>query len=143
MADSIPRSNPPVESQSREVTILLVEDHEIVRKGLHGLIDGHSGWKVCGEAVSGNEAIEKTLALDPDVVAIDISMPGMDGIEATKRIRRLCPRTKVVIVSMYDSQQRLAEKAGADAYVAKSRTWQDLCNAISEVLQNRSGSSER
>jgi DNA-binding NarL/FixJ family response regulator len=131
------------ESQSREVTILLVEDHEIVRKGLHDLMEGYSGWRVCGEAASGKEAIEKTLLLNPDLVAIDISLPGMDGIEATKQIRRLCPKTKVVMVSMYDSQQRLAAKAGADAFVSKSRTWEDLRKTIAAVLLNRYSSCER
>ena len=102
--------------------ILLVEDHEIVRRGLYDLIDGHSGWKVCGEAGNGKEAIEKVLALNPDLVLIDLSMPIMSGIEATKQIRRLCPSVKIVIVSMYDSQRIMAAEAGANAYVTKCRT---------------------
>jgi DNA-binding NarL/FixJ family response regulator len=126
------------ESQ-RDVKILLVEDHEIVRKGFCELIDGHSGWKVCGEAGNGKEAIEKTLSLNPDVVVIDLLMPIMNGIEATNQIRRLCPATKIVMVSMYDSQQAVAEKAGADAYVGKSRTWSDLRDAIAAVLKDKSG----
>ena len=126
-----------LESQ-RGVKILLVEDHEIVRKGLYELIDGHSGWKVCGEAGNGKEAIEKSLSLNPDVVVIDLLMPVMNGIEATKQIRQLCPATKIVMVSMYDSQQAVAEKAGANAYVGKSRTWYDLRDAIATVLEDRS-----
>jgi len=131
----MPSGTSHVKSQGREVRILLVEDHEVVRKGLRDLIEGHSGWRVCGEAASGNEGIEKAGVLNPDVVAIDISMPGLDGIEATKRIRCLCPKAKLVVVSMYDSQKGLAAKAGADAYVGKSRTWGDLCKTIAEVLE--------
>jgi two-component system, NarL family, response regulator LiaR len=115
----------------RDVKILLVDDHEIIRKGLHELIDGHFGWKVCGEAGNGKEAVEKALALNPDIVVIDLLMPVMDGIEATKQIRQLCPATKIVMVSMYDSQQPAAEKAGANAYVSKTLTWRDLRDAIS------------
>jgi len=116
------------------VKILVVEDHEIVRKGLCRLIGGYSGWKVCGEAANGREATEKTLALRPDVVVIDLLMPVMNGIEATEQIRRLCPATKVVMISIYDSQELEAQQAGANAYVGKSRTWEDLRCAIASVL---------
>ena len=126
----------------RDVKILLVEDHEIVRKGFCELIDGHSGWKVCGEAGNGKEAIEKTLALNPDVVVIDLLMPVMSGIEATKQIRQLCPATKIVMVSIYDSQRTVAEEAGANAYVGKNRTWPDLRDAIAGVLGDKSGTCE-
>lgn len=122
--------------------ILLVEDHEIVRKGLYDLIEGHSGWRVCGEATNGKAAIEKALALNPDLVVIDLSMPIMSGIEATKELRRLCPATKIIIVSMYDSQENAAVKAGANAYVAKSRTWLDLRKTIAAVLEEKRGSFE-
>jgi DNA-binding NarL/FixJ family response regulator len=121
----------------RDIKILLVEDHEIVRKGLYDLIVEHPGWKVCGEAGNGKEAIEKTLTLNPDLVVMDLLMPVMNGIEATKQIRKLCPTTKVVMVSMYDSQQAAAEKAGANAYVGKSRTWADLHDAIAAVLEDK------
>jgi len=126
----------------RDVKILLVEDHEIVRKGLHELIDGCSGWKVCGEARNGKEAVEKTLALNPDVVVIDLLMPVMNGIEATKRIRRLCPATKIVMISMYDSQQVVAQKAGVNAYVSKNLTWRHLREAIAGVLEDGSNASK-
>jgi DNA-binding NarL/FixJ family response regulator len=124
------------------VTILLVEDHDIVRKGFCELLDGHSGWKVCGEAGNGKEAIVKCLALHPDVVVIDLLMPVMSGLEATKQIRQLCPETKIVMVSMYDSQQSAAMKAGANAYVGKSRTWPELRDAIATVLGDRSPASQ-
>jgi DNA-binding NarL/FixJ family response regulator len=122
----------------RDIRILLVEDHEVVRKGLYGLIDGHSGWKVCGEAANGKEAIEKAIALNPDVVVIDLVMPVMNGIEATTEIHRLCPAIKIVMISMFDSQHFLAKQSGANAYVGKSRSWADLRNAIAAVLEDTS-----
>ena len=138
-----PTSQNKTRSESQKnVRILLVEDHEIVRKGLYSLIDGYAGWKVCGEAGNGKEAVEKTLALHPDVVVIDLLMPVMNGIEATKQIRRVRPATKVVMISIYDSQQTAAENAGAHAYVGKSRTWADLRDAIVAVLESGSSASK-
>jgi len=128
-------AKPDVELRTA-VKILVVEDHEVVRKGLCRLIGGYSGWKVCGEAANGREAIKKTLALHPDVVVIDLLMPVMNGIEATEQIRRLCPATKVVVISVYDSQRLAAQQAGANAYVGKSRAWEDLRDAITAVLDS-------
>jgi len=125
---------PHLQSQ-RDVKILLVEDHEIIRKGLCILISGYSGWNVCGEAGNGKEAIEKTLALRPDLVVIDVVMPVMDGIEATSQIRKVSPATKVVMISMYDSTQLEAQQAGADAYIGKSRAWAELRAAIASVVE--------
>jgi DNA-binding NarL/FixJ family response regulator len=133
MPSSVSPEGQHLESQ-KDVRILLVEDREIVRKGFCELINGHSGWKVCGEAGNSREAIEKTLALKPDLVVIDLVMPVMSGLDATKELRRLFPAMKIVIVSMYDSQQTVAQKVGADAYVSKSRTWFDLRDAIIAVL---------
>lgn len=74
-----------------------------MRSGLRRLIESQSGWEVCGEAGNGQEAIEKALALKPDLVLMDITMPVMSGIEATRQIRQLSPETKIVIVSMHDN----------------------------------------
>lgn len=117
-------------------TILIVDDHEIVRTGLCRLIEGHSTWKVCGQAGNGKEAVEKTLALKPDLVLMDISMPTMNGIEATRHIRRHSPATKIVILSLHDDKSIAAQakQAGADAYVVKSSPSEVLLETISAVL---------
>ena len=116
--------------------ILIVDDHEIVRSGLRRLVERQSGWEVCGEAVNGKEAIEKALALNPDLVLMDISMPVMSGIEATRQIRRLSPVTKIVIVSLRDDESITAEakNAGADAYVVKACASEILLRTIAAVL---------
>jgi len=115
--------------------ILIVDDHEIVRFGLRRLVELQSGWEVCGEAVNGKEAIESP-ALNPDLVLIDISMPAMGGIEATRHIRRLSPVTKIVIVSLHDDESITAEanKAGADAYVVKACSSEIFLKTIAAVL---------
>jgi two-component system, NarL family, nitrate/nitrite response regulator NarL len=117
--------------------ILIVDDHEIVRSGLRRLVERQSGWEVCGEAVNGKEAIEKALALNPDLVLMDISMPVMSGIEATRQIRELSPVTKIVIVSLHDDESIAAEakNAGADAYVVKACPSEILLKTIETVLQ--------
>jgi DNA-binding NarL/FixJ family response regulator len=118
------------------IKILVVDDHEIVRRGLCRLIEGHCGWKVCGQAGDGKEAIEKTLALKPDVVLMDISMPIMNGIEATRQIRRVSPSTKILILSLHDDRAIATEakEAGADAYVLKTSPCEALLSTIAAVL---------
>jgi DNA-binding NarL/FixJ family response regulator len=116
--------------------ILIVDDHKIVRSGLRRLVERQSGWEVCGEAVNGKEAVEKALALNPDLVLMDISMPVMSGIEATQKIRRLSPVTKIVIVSLHDDESITAEakNAGADAYAVKTCPSEILLKTIAAVL---------
>lgn len=71
--------------------VLIADDHDIVRKGLRALVEEHPEWQVCGEARSGREAVEKAIQLNPDIVVIDVSMPDLNGLEATRQIRKLCP----------------------------------------------------
>ena len=115
--------------------ILLVDDHAMVREGFKRLLDV-PGLSICGEASDGKEALEKVAALKPDLVLMDLSMPVMGGIEATREIRRLSPAVKVIIVSLHDSVHAAtqAKHAGADAYVVKSRSAAELLEAISVVL---------
>jgi DNA-binding NarL/FixJ family response regulator len=123
-----------------ETRILLVDDHEIVRKGIRELLRVRSDWNVCGEAANGKEAIEKLLSLQPDLVVMDISMPIMNGIEAAKQIRRLAPSTKIVILSMHDSPQieEQAKHAGADAFLVKSGAVESLVATINILLREKS-----
>jgi DNA-binding NarL/FixJ family response regulator len=120
--------------------ILLVDDHEMFRQGIKALLEGSLGYTVCGEASNGQEAIEKVGHLKPDLVLMDISMPVMNGIEATKEIGRLFPAAKVIILTMHDSSEvaKQAKAVGAVACIVKGRSVQDLGNAITEVLGHRS-----
>jgi DNA-binding NarL/FixJ family response regulator len=115
--------------------ILLVDDHEVVRAGMASLLK--SSWDVCGQAENGLEAVDKVLELKPDLVLLDLRMPVMGGTEAAREIRRLAPRTKIVFLSMYDSETvvKLARLAGADACLSKHCAAAELHTAIAAVLR--------
>ena len=116
--------------------ILLVDDHEPVRRGVRSLLSSHSDWLVCGEAVDGLDAIEKAKALRPNVVLMDISMPRMNGLDATQILRRDMPDSKIVIVSQNDPAMacRQATEVDAAGYVAKSSLSDDLVPTIEKVI---------
>ncbi len=102
--------------------ILVVDDSDVIRRGLELLLNSHSDWHVCGEALDGQDAVDKVQELAPDVVVLDFSMPRLNGIEAAREILRLRPQTKIVLCSMYLNTQMasLAEKAGIHATLSKS-----------------------
>lgn len=104
------------------IRVLLVDDHALFRKGLAGLLEKKEDFKVVGEAQDGAEAVEKAQQLKPDVVLMDISMPGMDGIAATQKIRRDVPSSKVVMLTILEEDKKLfdAIKAGAHGYLIKN-----------------------
>ncbi|MFZ0564276.1 MAG: response regulator [Terriglobales bacterium] len=121
--------------------ILIVDDHEIVRRGIRSLLASRPEWAICGEAGDGLEAVEKAKTLQPDVVLMDISMPRMDGLEATRVIRREQPKSKVVIISQNDPAlaRRQAREVGASGYVAKSDLSQELLPTITGLLGSGDG----
>ena len=102
--------------------ILVADDCDVVRRGIKHLLRQHAGWEVCGEAVDGQEAVEKARQLCPDLVLLDYSMPVLNGIEAARQIRQSQPNTKFVLCSMYmDSQlASLARKVGITSLLSKS-----------------------
>jgi DNA-binding NarL/FixJ family response regulator len=112
--------------------VMIVDDHKMFRDGLRGLINAEPGMEVVGEAVDGKEAIEVARKLSPDIVIMDISMPGMNGIEAMRHLIQNNPKVKVIMLSMYSSgplvQSVLA--AGASGYVMKGSDFAELAAAI-------------
>jgi DNA-binding NarL/FixJ family response regulator len=114
---------------------LVADDHEIVRQGLRALLEAQPGWQGVGEAVDGREAVDKAKRLRPDVVVLDVSMPNLNGLEATRQIRKLVPETEVVIFTMHDSEQLVREvlEAGARGYVLKSDAGLELVTAVETV----------
>jgi DNA-binding NarL/FixJ family response regulator len=114
------------------ITILIVDDCEIIRKGIRSFLDTQQDFKVTGEAATGNEAIEIVTRLIPDVVLLDMSMPDMDGIETTARIKKLSPHTQVVILTSLagDRYSFPALKAGAVAYLLKNMRMSELVEAL-------------
>lgn len=120
--------------------IVLADDHEVVRQGVRRFLETQPSLEICAEAANGQEAVEKTLSLKPDIVILDLSMPVMNGVEAARQIRQLVPSAKIIVFSMHDFAQ-LAEtvkQAGADAYVSKSSRVDKLYEAIRDVLSNGS-----
>jgi PAS domain S-box-containing protein len=115
--------------------VLVVDDHEVVRRGVRSLIQSHSKYDVCGEAVDGQDAVEKARELNPDVIVMDVSMPRLNGLEATHLIRATLPGSEVLILSQHDSPEmvRQAFKAGARGYVVKSSIARDLLAALESV----------
>src|SRR5580658_2594130 len=120
------------------LSILVVDDCEAVRHRVCALLSSHAGWFVCGEAIDGLEAVEKAKRLRPDVVLMDVSMPRMDGIEATRILRREVPESDVIIVSQNDPAltEKVAVQAGARGFIDKSNISQDLLRTIETLVNN-------
>jgi DNA-binding NarL/FixJ family response regulator len=118
--------------------ILLVDDHEIVREGIRRLLTrSRPEWEICGEATTGKQAIESVQKLKPDVVILDITMPGMSGLEAATHIRKVNPASQILIFTMHDSNRLKTEirEAGAQGYVQKSQAARDLVVAVESLLR--------
>ena len=126
-------------SSARRLSILVADDHELVRRGIRGLLRAPRGWKVVGEAASGAEAVEKARKLKPDIAIVDLSMPELDGLQATRRIRQESPATKVVVLTMHESDQmvRRVLDAGALGYVLKSDLATHLVKAVGDVSSGK------
>ena len=120
---------------TKRLRILVADDHELVRRGIRGLLSTRRGWTVVGEAMNGREAVEKANRLKPDVAILDISMPDLDGLQATRRIRDAVPTTEVVVLTMHESDQmvRRVLDAGALGYVLKSDLPTQLVKAVKDV----------
>jgi DNA-binding NarL/FixJ family response regulator len=116
------------------IRILIVDDHEIVRNGVRTLFAKNDSFEVCGEAENGMEAVHLVPLLSPDVVILDLSMPGMNGFEAAAKIRSIAPSVKIVFFSVHEIPST-AMWVGADAFVSKSSPLQDLAFSVSRVLQ--------
>ncbi len=117
--------------------VLIVDDHALLREGLRALLKTAPDIEVVGEAADGQQAIEACSRLEPDVVLMDIAMPGLGGLEATLEIRKLVPRTRVLVLSQYDDREYVARflKAGVAGYVLKQAAGSDLISAIRSVAR--------
>ncbi len=120
------------------VRILIADDHGLVRKGLRALLDSKRGWRVCAEVANGREAVEKARKLKPDVAILDIGMPGLGGVEATRQIRKLSPGTEVLILSAHGSEKLAREvlEAGARGYLLKEDANHSLFAAVDALRRH-------
>ena len=122
------------------VRVLLVDDHPVVRAGMKALLEGAGQVEVVGEAASGEEAVEKALALEPDIVIMDLAMPGLDGVRATRRITELGLGARVLVVTIHDEDEYLvpALNAGAAGFLNKAAADTDLIGAIEAIARGHS-----
>src|ERR1700757_3257587 len=116
--------------------IVIADDHEVARRGIRSLLEGHPGWEVCGEAKDGREAVELATRTKPDLVLLDIGMPNLNGLEAARQILATTPNVAILILTMHDSDNVIREvlRAGARGYLLKSDAGRDLVAAV-EALQ--------
>src|SRR5712691_2254569 len=119
--------------------ILVVDDHAVVRRGVRSLLESHEGWEVCGEATTGRDAVAQSLRLRPDVVVMDLSLPELNGLDATRQILKDSPRTEILVLTMHHSEELARDvlQAGARGYVLKSDADQSLIAAVESLRQHK------
>jgi DNA-binding NarL/FixJ family response regulator len=116
--------------------ILIADDHDVARGGIRALLENHPGWQVCGEAKDGRETVELVAQMKPDLILLDIGMPNLNGLEATRQILATAPEALILILTMHDTDQLVREvlRAGARGFLFKSDAGRDLITAV-EALQ--------
>jgi len=127
------------------VRVLLADDHDLMRRGIRGLLESESDLEVCGEAANGREALALASSLKPDVLVLDLGMPELNGLDALKQIHKEVPATEVLVFSMHDSEGLVREvfSAGARGYVLKSDAARYLVEAIRSLSQHKPFFTER
>ncbi|HEY2458743.1 MAG TPA: response regulator transcription factor [Candidatus Acidoferrum sp.] len=120
-------------------TVLIVDDNALIRSGVRRILEASSTWTVCGEAESGRGAMNLAEELKPDVIVMDMSMPGIDGLEATQSIKNRLPNAKVLLLTVHISKQlaEIAFRAGVNGYLVKAATRQELIRALDTISQGR------
>jgi DNA-binding NarL/FixJ family response regulator len=121
------------------VRILVADDHEIVREGVRALIQAHAGWTICGDAATGREAVTMATQLKPDIVIMDIGMPDLNGLEATRQIRKTLPDVEVLIFTANETEDivRQVFQAGARGYLLKTEANKHLIPAVEMLCKHR------
>ncbi len=122
---------------SNPISVIIVDDHEVVRKGIRAFLDSTSEFKVVGEASSGQDALRLVRELIPDVALMDLIMPGADGIETTREIKKISPRTQVVVLTSFHEDIHIfpALKAGATSYILKDIKMEDLAETLQSAAR--------
>ena len=128
-----------MKNMRKRLRILIADDHELVRHGIRAVLGAENGWVIIGEATDGLDAVVKAVQLRPDIAILDITMPMLDGLEAARRIRTDAPETKVLVLTMHESDQMVCRvmEAGARGYILKTDLPNQLVRAVKEVLAGR------
>jgi DNA-binding NarL/FixJ family response regulator len=134
------RINAASRTGSSPVRILIADDHDIIRRGVKALLLSHHGWEICAEAATGRDAVAKAEEHRPDIVVMDLSMPELNGLEAARRIRKILPKTEILVLSLHFTDQLVREivDAGVRGYILKSDTDRDLLSAVEALANHRS-----
>ena len=124
----------------QKIRVLLVDDHSILREGIKALLENQNGIEVVAEAENGREAVLKATQFEPNVVVLDISMPLMDGLEATRQMKKESPEIKILVLTMHDDEEYFFQllRAGASGYVTKKAVGRELATAIEAVYSGES-----
>jgi len=124
----------------KKIRLLVADDHKIFRQGITKLLEDESDLQVVGEAADGREAVKKATELKPDVVLMDIAMANLNGLEATKQIKKVLPETKVIMVTMHKNEEYILQsfQAGASGFILKEGAVEELVNAIRSIHQDKS-----
>ena len=119
--------------------ILIVDDHAVVRRGVRSLLESHDGWEIAGEATNGREAVDLAKRLQPDIVVMDLTLPELNGLEATRQILKDSPRSEVLVLTMHHSEELARDvlQAGARGYVLKSDADHSLIAAIESLREHK------
>ena len=119
--------------------VLIADDHEAVRRGVCAILTSRTDVEVCGEAVNGQEAVEKAVTLAPDLIILDITMPVLSGFEAARQIRKTLPQVSILILSMHESNQLIeeAKKIGVQGYITKTQVGDTLLLAVDAILRKQ------
>jgi len=127
------------DDKSKAATIVLADDHDVVRKGLRAVLEANPNCRVIGEAGNGQEATRLVERLRPDVLVLDLMMPGLNGLEVTRQVKRRSPKTHVVVLSMHRDESYVLEalKNGAATYVLKDSSVEELVKAVIEAVAGR------
>ncbi|HXO15367.1 MAG TPA: response regulator transcription factor [Steroidobacteraceae bacterium] len=118
--------------------ILIVDDHAVMRRGVRSLLESREGWEVCGEAATGREAVTESLRLRPDVVVMDVSLPELNGLDATRQILKAAPEIEVLVLTMHHSEELVRDvlKAGARGYLLKADADESLIAAVENLQRH-------
>ncbi len=133
-------TDPRPRRKSRIARLVIADDHDLARAGLHTMLTGQGGLELVGEAKNGREALELCRRLQPDLALLDVRMPEMDGLTTCRNIKKECPATSVILVTIHENPEYLLEalKAGAAGYIFKDTTHDELLTAVRRVLRGES-----